>query len=111
VAGTARCAVAVTELDRLWALVDGERRRGLAGATLSHGDFDTTAIFQRDGEIRGTEPLSDLGHFCLWEHQHAPVPLLAALLAGYGEVATLPAGHEELVRGSATLLGLRQLAR
>jgi len=108
------------ELDRLWALVDRERRRDLACATLAHGDFDTTAIFQVDGhysglidfgEIRGTEPLFDIGHFSLWEHQRTPVPLLDDLLAGYGEVAALPADHEELVCRSATLLGLRQLAR
>jgi aminoglycoside phosphotransferase (APT) family kinase protein len=64
----------VAELELLGALVDSERRRNLAGATLSHGDFDTTAIFQHDGgysglidfgEIRGTEPLFDLGHFHL----------------------------------------------
>jgi Ser/Thr protein kinase RdoA (MazF antagonist) len=104
----------------LWVLVDSERRRDLAGATLAHGDFDTTAIFQVDGhysglidfgEIRGTEPLFDLAHFCLWEHQRTPLALWDDLLAGYGEVAALPAGHEELVDRSATLLGLRQLAR
>jgi Ser/Thr protein kinase RdoA (MazF antagonist) len=109
----------VAELERLWALVDRERRRDLAGATLAHGDFDTTAIFQVDGhysglidfgEIRGTEPLFDLGHFHLWEHQRTPLPLWDALLAGYGEVDALPVGHEELVGRSAMLLGLRQLA-
>jgi Ser/Thr protein kinase RdoA (MazF antagonist) len=109
----------VAELERLWALVDRERRRELAGARLAHGDFDSTAIFQRDGdysglidfgEIRGTEPLFDLGHFHLWEHPRTPLPLWEALLAGYSEVAALPTGHEELVARSATLLGLRQLA-
>jgi Ser/Thr protein kinase RdoA (MazF antagonist) len=110
----------VAELERLWALVERERRRHLAGATLAHGDFDTTAIFQIDsgysglidfGEIRGTEPLFDLGHFHLWEHQRSPLPLWEELVAGYGEVAALPAGYQELVGRSATLLGLRQLAR
>jgi aminoglycoside phosphotransferase (APT) family kinase protein len=110
----------VAELDRLWALVDSERRRDLACATLAHGDYDTTQIFQLDGyytglidfgEIRGTEPLFDVGHFSLWDHESTPVPLLHDLLAGYGEIAALPAGHDELVRRSATLLGLRQLAR
>jgi Ser/Thr protein kinase RdoA (MazF antagonist) len=110
----------VAELERLWALVDRERQRDLAGARLAHGDFDTTAIFQVDGgysglidfgEIRGTEPLFDLGHFHLWEHQRSPLPLWEELVAGYGEVAALPAGCQELVGRSATLLGLRQLAR
>jgi len=109
----------VTELERLWALVDSERSRDLGSAALAHGDFDTTHILQVDGEytglidfgeIRGTEPLFDVGHFHLWEHERPPVPLLDDLLAGYGEVDPLPAGHQELVRRSATLLGLRQLA-
>jgi aminoglycoside phosphotransferase (APT) family kinase protein len=110
----------VAELERLWALVDRERHRQLAGATLAHGDFDTTAIFQVDGdyrglidfgEVRGAEPLFDLGHYHLWEHRRTPLPLWEGLLAGYGEVVALPAGYQELVGRSATLLGLRQLAR
>jgi Ser/Thr protein kinase RdoA (MazF antagonist) len=108
------------ELDRLWSLAASECRRDLAGATLAHGDFDSTPIFQVDGhysglidfgEIRGTEPSFDLGHFYLHDQERKPMPLLADLLAGYGEVAVLPAGHQELVRRSAVLLGLRQLAR
>jgi Ser/Thr protein kinase RdoA (MazF antagonist) len=108
------------ELDRLWELVASERRRELAGAWLAHGDFDTSPIFQADGsytglidfgEIRGTEPLFDLGHFLLQEQEHTPIPLVDDLLAGYGEVVALPDGHEELIRRSAVLLGLRQLAR
>jgi Ser/Thr protein kinase RdoA (MazF antagonist) len=109
-----------SELDRLWELVATERRRKLAGAWLAHGDFDTTAIFQTGGqysglidfgEIRGTEPLFDLGHFLLHDHEHPPAPLVNDLLAGYGEEAALPGDHEQLVRRSAVLLGLRQLAR
>ena len=109
-----------SELDRLWELVAGERRRELGGAWLAHGDFDTSPIFQADGrytglidfgEIRGTEPLFDLGHFLLQEQERAPIPLVDDLVAGYGEVVALPAGHEELIRRSAVLLGLRQLAR
>ena len=109
-----------SELDLLWELVASERRRELEGAWLAHGDFDTTAIFQADGrysglidfgEIRGTEPLFDLGHFLLRDQEHPPAPLVDYLLAGYGEVVALPDGHEGLVRRSAVLLGLRQLAR
>jgi Ser/Thr protein kinase RdoA (MazF antagonist) len=109
-----------SELDRLWELVASERRREVDGARLAHGDFDTTAIFQADGrytglidfgEIRGTEPLFDLGHFLLHDQESTPIPLVLDLLAGYGEVVALPDGHEALVRRSAVLLGLRQLAR
>jgi Ser/Thr protein kinase RdoA (MazF antagonist) len=118
--GPLRRLFTVAELERLGALVERERHRHLAGAALAHGDFDTTAIFQLDGdysglidlgEIRGTEPQFDLAHFCLWEHQRSPPPLWEALVAGYGEVAALPAGYQQLVGRSATLLGLRQLAR
>ena len=109
-----------SELDRLWELVADERRRELGGAWLAHGDFDTSPIFQADGrytglidfgEIRGTEPLFDLGHFLLQEQDSTPIPLVDALVVGYGEVVDLPAGHEELIRRSAVLLGLRQLSR
>jgi aminoglycoside phosphotransferase (APT) family kinase protein len=109
-----------SELDWLGELVANERRRELDGARLAHGDFDTTPIFQADGrytglidfgEIRGTEPLFDLGHFLLHDQESTPIPLVLDLLAGYGEVVALPDGHEELVRRSAILLGLRQLAR
>jgi Ser/Thr protein kinase RdoA (MazF antagonist) len=109
-----------SELDRLWELVADERRRELEGAWLAHGDFDTGPIFQDDGrytglidfgEIRGTEPLFDLGHFLLQERERTPIPLLGDLVSGYGEVVDLPAGHEELIRRSAVLLGLRQLSR
>ena len=41
------------ELDRLWELVAGERRRELGGAWLAHGDFDTSPIFQADGRYTG----------------------------------------------------------
>ena len=108
------------ELEHLWALVDRERGRDLEGGTLAHGDFDRTHIFHLGGdysglidfgEIRGAEPLFDLGHFALWEREGGAVPLLDDLLAGYGEVAALPAGHVELIGRSAILLGLRQLAR
>jgi Ser/Thr protein kinase RdoA (MazF antagonist) len=118
--GPLRGLFTVAELERLWALVDRERHRDLVGAALAHGDFDTTAIFQVDGdysglidlgEVRGTEPLFDLGHYHLWEYQRSPLPLWEALVAGYGEVAALPADYQELVGRSATLLGLRQLAR
>jgi Ser/Thr protein kinase RdoA (MazF antagonist) len=108
------------ELDRLGSLVASERSRKLKGARLAHGDFDPTAIFQADGrysglidfgEVRGTEPLFDLGHFCLHDREHTQVPLLGDVLAGYGDVVPFPDGHLELIRRSAILLGLRQLAR
>ena len=98
------------------AMLDSERARPPAEARLAHGDFDTTAIFCAKGrytgmidfgEIRGTEPAFDLGHFHLHDQEQVPDRLLPALLDGYGRVAELP--DERSIRRSAVLLGLRQL--
>lgn len=104
-------------LDAIEDLIEHERQRPAAQALLAHGDFDVTQIFCADGrytglidfgEIRGTEPVFDLGHFCLHDQETA---LLPALLTGYQRVRPLPADHEQSVRRSAILLGLRQLCR
>jgi aminoglycoside phosphotransferase (APT) family kinase protein len=86
-----------------------------AQARLAHGDFDCTHIFQQDGhyagiidfgEIRGAEPTYDLGQFWV-EHPE----LLAHLLAGYAEVAPLPADGVLQIRHSGLLIALRRLRR
>ncbi len=50
-------------------------------ARLAHGDFDTTHIYEKNcrysgiidfGEIRGAEPLYDLGHFQLHDGERLP---------------------------------------
>jgi aminoglycoside phosphotransferase (APT) family kinase protein len=101
-------------------IVEQQRQRPPARAHLAHGDFDLTQIFHRAGryrglidfgEIRGTEPLFDLGHFHLHDQDTVPARLLPALLAGYQQVRPLPADHEQSIRHSAVLLGLRQLCR
>lgn len=108
------------ELDAIEAIIDIEQRRELLHGQLAHGDFDVTAIFQEDGqytglidfgEIRGTEPLYDLGHFYLHDRESLPMSLLQHLLEGYQEVADLPPDYPEKVWRSAILLGLRQLCR
>jgi aminoglycoside phosphotransferase (APT) family kinase protein len=100
------------------AVLDSERARPSAEAQLAHGDFDTTAIFCAAGrytgvidfgEIRGTEPAFDLGHFHLHDQEQVTDRLLPALLEGYGRVAEPP--DERSIRRSAVLLGLRQLCR
>jgi Phosphotransferase enzyme family len=108
------------ELDLLWELVASERRRELEGAWLAHGDFDTTAIFQADGrysglidfgEIRGTEPCSTLAtSSCTTRSTLRP---RWSMISSPGTARGPPflAHHEQLVRRSALLLGLRQLAR
>jgi aminoglycoside phosphotransferase (APT) family kinase protein len=101
-------------------LVEHERTRPRATAVLQHGDFDVTPIFCAGdrytglidfGEIRGAEPLFDLGHFHLHDQETSPSILLPALLLGYQRVQPLPADHQESIRRSAILLGLRQLCR
>jgi aminoglycoside phosphotransferase (APT) family kinase protein len=107
-------------LGAIEALIEHQRRQAPSHAVLAHGDFDVTAIFCADGrytglidfgEIRGTEPLFDLGHFHLHDQETMPTDLLPALLTGYQRVQALPEDPEQSIRRSAILLGLRQLCR
>lgn len=86
-----------------------------APAVLAHGDFDTTHIYHQDGqytgmidfgEIRGTHPLYDVGHFVIESSD-----LLPALLEGYRELAPLPADYLRRINLSALLIVARQLGR
>lgn len=108
------------QLDAIEAIIDAEQRRELLHGQLAHGDFDVTAILQEDGqytglidfgEMRGTEPLYDLGHFHLHDGETFPMLLLQHLLEGYREVVDLPPDYPDQIRRSAILLGLRQLCR
>ncbi|TQM09068.1 aminoglycoside phosphotransferase family protein [Pseudonocardia kunmingensis] len=108
------------DLESLHGLVERERACPPDRAALAHGDFDVTPIFCADGrytglidlgEIRGAEPLFDLGHFLLHDRETLPVTLLPAVLRGYQHVRPLPADHAATIRRSAVLLGLRQLCR
>jgi len=107
-------------LDAFEDLIDRERHRPVTRARLAHGDFDTTPIFCQGGrytglidfgEIRGTEPFFDLGHFHLHDAEGMPFSLLDAVVAGYREVTPLGADARAAIRRSAILLGLRQLGR
>jgi aminoglycoside phosphotransferase len=89
-------------------------------AHLAHGDFDLTHIFAHEGrysgiidfgEIRGTDPWYDLGHFALRDGEHVTAPLLPALLAGYRSITPLPLDAEARSAFSALLIGLRLRAR
>ncbi len=109
-----------TELEVVDGLLDQERAQPFATAALAHGDFDVTPIFCDRGrytglidfgEIRGTEPLFDLGHFLLHERETLPFALLPAVLRGYQRIRPLPTDHPRAIRRSAILLGLRQLCR
>jgi aminoglycoside phosphotransferase (APT) family kinase protein len=106
-------------LAALESLIDSERRRSLGHGRLAHGDLDVTHIYIHDGaysgiidfgEIRGTEPCFDLGHFLLHDGETRPMDLFDSFLAGYAEVTALADGQREAIRVSAILLGLRQLS-
>lgn len=108
------------QLDAMEGIIRAERERPLLHGQLAHGDFDVTAIFHRDGqytglidfgEIRGTEPFFDLGHFYLHDGETFPALLLRHLIEGYREVVALPPDYLDQTRRSAILLGLRQLSR
>jgi len=84
---------------------------------LAHGDFDATHIFHRDGgytgvidfgEIRGAEPHYDLAYFLV---QHGAETMLADVMAGYAEVAQVPADITNLLQRSATIIVAAQLCR
>lgn len=108
------------DLDQVESLIEDERERGLEIGSLAHGDFDPTAVFQKDGEYtgvidfgeaRGTEPTFDLGHFLLHDGERLAWPLFESLVAGYRDVVDPPPDLEARGRRSAVLLGLRQLCR
>ena len=89
-------------------------------ARLAHGDLDATHVFHVDGryagiidfgEIRGADPLYDLGHVALHDGERLPEPLLPHLLAGYREAADLPPDAEGRIDLWALLIGVRAFAR
>lgn len=84
-------------------------------AVLAHGDFDPTHIYYQGdhytgiidfGEIRGTHPLYDLGHFAIGSSD-----LLPALLDGYSEVSPLPSDARRRIDLSALLIAARRIGR
>ena len=84
-------------------------------AYLAHGDFDATHIYHDHGvytgiidwgEIRGTQPLYDLGHFRM--ENPAMVPYV---LEGYREIAQVPADFERRIELGSLFIALGRLAR
>lgn len=91
-----------------------------AHGTLAHGDFDLTHIYYQDGlytgiidlgEIRGTGPYYDLGHFRFHDGEAQPETTLPYLLAGYQEVTPLPSDADRRIALASLLIGTRFLAR
>jgi aminoglycoside phosphotransferase (APT) family kinase protein len=90
------------------------------GARLAHGDLDATHIYHDGGEytgiidfgeIRGAEPLYDLGHYKLHDGEMLPYRTLPYLLEGYAEVSWLPNDFQRRISFSSLLIGMRALAR
>jgi aminoglycoside phosphotransferase (APT) family kinase protein len=88
---------------------DGEQ------AYLAHGDFDATHIYHDNGvytgiidwgEIRGTQPLYDLGHFSIENG-----PMLPFVLEGYRQVADLPVDYERRILMGSLFVATGRLAR
>lgn len=82
-------------------------------AVIAHGDFDVTHIFYENesftgmidfGEIRGTYPVYDLGHFAIENG-----PLLPYLLDGYQEVTPLAADSMNNILLTGVLIAARRV--
>ena len=89
-------------------------------ASLAHGDFDVTPIYQQNGrytgiidfgEIRGTDPWYDLGHFRMHDGEILPAPVLDWLLEGYRSVVPLPVDYHLRIAFASLLIAVRALGR
>ncbi|CAG7645700.1 hypothetical protein PAESOLCIP111_05001 [Paenibacillus solanacearum] len=91
------------------------------GSRLVHGDFDDDHIFAHQGiftgiidfgEIQGSSPLYDLGHYKLHDGQHhSGRKGFRSLAAGYSEVSALSAEDQTEISLWAIWIGVRRLAR
>lgn len=99
---------------------DHESLLDASHASLAHGDFDATHIFCHQerytgiidlGEIRGTGPYYDLGHFRFHDGETLRVDLLPYLLEGYAGIAPFCPDAERRIAFDSLLVGIRFLAR
>ena len=106
-----------SELARIEAVIAAELDRSVERAGLAHGDFTLDHVFHREGEytglidfgeIRGTEPLFDLGVF-QYSGVDDETPVYEATLRGYAEVEPLPDDANALILTSGFMKWLRQL--
>jgi len=87
---------------------------------LAHGDFDTTHIFQDNGqytgiidfgEIRGANCWYDIAHFHMRDGELLPYQLLPALVRGYEKIIPMPPEYEQHIRFTSMLINVRALSR
>ena len=110
------------ETDRLRQIMDRWLSRpDRTMSCLAHGDFDATHIHMSEpamrysgiidfGEVRGTDPLYDLGHALFHDTEPDRRPVFAALLAGYHAVTPLAADALADIQQQAIAIGVRRLA-
>lgn len=107
----------VDELRRFEAIIAAEQERSTPQAVLAHGDFSLDHVFHRDGrytgiidfgEIRGTEPLFDLGVFGQ-SGAHLHRALHDAVIGGFFEVVARPPDAQALIRTAGLMKSLRHL--
>lgn len=91
-----------------------------AESRLAHGDFDATAIYQRDGvysgiidfgELRGVSRWYDLAHFHMRDGEYLASPLLPPLLRGYARAVTLPEDAARRILFASLFINLHALSR
>jgi Phosphotransferase enzyme family len=89
-------------------------------ASLAHGDLDATHIYcQRGcytgiidfGEIRGTGPYYDLGHFRFHDGETLTLELFPFLVEGYREVTHFSSDADRQTAFNSVLIGVEFLAR
>ncbi|MBA2677883.1 MAG: aminoglycoside phosphotransferase family protein [Ktedonobacteraceae bacterium] len=107
-----------TQLDRV--LSQHDSWLDVEQASLAHGDFGATHIYQENGcytgiidfgEIRGTDRWYDLSHFHLQAGEQLSPRLEAALIDGYKEIVSLGAEAERHISFTSLLTIVRALAR
>lgn len=108
------------DLAEIELLLDGERARELSAGALSHSDLNLDHIYSSRGTytgiidlggMAGCEPARDLGVFWNQSPREIRAELVAAFLAGYREVATVPDDIERRLRTAGTLDALQRLGR
>src|SRR5262249_34254392 len=115
-------ALGTRQIDRIRDVVrDHSAQLDAVHACLAHGDLDPTHIYSHRGhytgiidlgEIRGTGPCYDLGHFRFHVGETLPLSAFAYLLDGYREVTPLsPATTERRIALASLLIAVRLLAR
>lgn len=99
-----------------WARLPGERP-----ASLAHGDFDSTHIYLDPGsgkftgiidfgEIRGADPLYDLGHLLLHDGESGRPAIFAHVLSGFTRAMPQPDDTMDRIHLQALAIGARALA-